>query len=74
MENLLNFENPKIIPKIVSNAIEEICKIDKRLPQSYNYIYAFNEKIFSFGQAIAVKIKFLFNKRRKRYYIKERIN
>ena len=48
-ENLLNFENPKIIPKINNNSIEEICKIDKRLPYSYNYIYAFNKKIFSFS-------------------------
>ena len=47
-ENLLNFENPKIIPQINSNSIEEICKIDKRLPFNYNYIYAFNKKIFSF--------------------------
>ena len=48
-ENLLNFENPKIIPQIDSNSIEEICKIDKRLPFNYNYIYAFNKKIFSFS-------------------------
>ena len=57
MENLLNFENPKIIPKIDSNAIEEICKIDKRLPQNYNYIYGFNKKIFSFGASNSRKNK-----------------
>ena len=48
-ENLLNFENPKIIPKINNNSIEEICKMDKRLPYNYNYIYAYNKKIFSFS-------------------------
>ena len=48
-ENLLNFENPKIIPQINNNSIEEICKIDKRLPFNYNYIYAYNKKIFSFS-------------------------
>ena len=48
-ENLLNFENPKLIPYINNNSIEDICKIDKRLPFNYNYIYAFNKKIFSFS-------------------------
>ena len=48
-ENLLNFEYPKIIPQIDNNSIEEICKIDKRLPFNYNYIYAYNKKIFSFS-------------------------
>ena len=48
-ENLLNFDDPKIIPQVNNNSIEEICKIDKRLPYNYNYIYAFNKKIFSFS-------------------------
>ena len=38
-ENLLNFENPKIIPQINNNSIEEISKIDKKLPFNYKYIY-----------------------------------
>ena len=36
-DNLLNFSFPKIIPQIDSNSIEEICKIDQRLPNDYNY-------------------------------------
>ena len=46
---LLNFSFPKIIPQINSNSIEEICKMDKRLPNDYKYIYSFNKKIFSFN-------------------------
>ena len=48
-ENLLNFSLAKIIPRINSNSIEEICKIDKRLPPQYKYTYSFNNKIFSFN-------------------------
>ena len=56
-ENLLNFEDAKIIPQINNNTIEEICKIDKRLPYNYNYIYAFNKKIFSFSASNSRKNK-----------------
>ena len=56
-ENLLNFENPKIIPQINNNSIEEICKMDKRLPFNYNYIYSFNKKIFSFSVSNSRKNK-----------------
>ena len=56
-ENLLNFENPKIIPQIYNNSIEEICKMDKRLPFNYNYIYSFNKKIFSFSVSNSRKNK-----------------
>ena len=56
-ENLLNFEDPKIIPQVNNNKIEEICKIDKRLPYNYNYIYAFNKKIFSFSASNSRKNK-----------------
>lgn len=56
-ENLLNFENPKIIPQINSNSIEEICKMDKRLPFTYNYIYSYNKKIFSFSVSNSRKNK-----------------
>lgn len=56
-ENLLNFEDPKIIPQVNNNSIEEICKIDKRLPYNYNYIYAFNKKIFSFSASNSRKNK-----------------
>jgi hypothetical protein len=54
---LLNFEDPKIIPQVNNNTIEEICKIDKRLPYNYNYIYAFNKKIFSFNASNSRKNK-----------------
>ena len=47
--NLLNFSFPKIIPQINSNSIEEICKMDKRLPNNFKYVYSFNKKIFSFN-------------------------
>ena len=47
--NLLNFSFPKIIPQINSNSIEDICKIDKRLPDNFKYVYSFNKKIFSFN-------------------------
>ena len=56
-ENLLIFENPKIIPQINNNSIEEICKMDKRLPFNYNYIYSFNKKIFSFSVSNSRKNK-----------------
>ena len=56
-ENLLNFENPKIIPQINNNSIEVICKMDKRLPFNYNYIYSFNKKIFSFSVSNSRKNK-----------------
>ena len=56
-ENLLNFGNPKIIPRINNNSIEDICKIDKRLPFNYNYIYSFNKKIFSFSASNSRKNK-----------------
>ena len=39
----------KIISRILSNSIEEICKINKRPPPKYKYIYSFNNKIFSFN-------------------------
>lgn len=48
-ENLLNFSFAKIIPRINSNCIEEICKIDQRLPNNYKYIYSFDKKIFAFN-------------------------
>ena len=58
-ENLLNFSSPKIIPRINNNTIEEICKIDKRLPLLYKYIYSFNEKIFAFNASNNKKNKIL---------------
>jgi hypothetical protein len=48
-DNLLNFANAKIIPQIDNNSIEDLCKIDQRLPNDYKYIYSFNKKIFSFN-------------------------
>ena len=48
-ENLLYFNDPKLIPEVTNNSIEEICKIDKRLPYNYNYVYSYNKKIFSFS-------------------------
>ena len=48
-ENLLYFDYPKLIPEVTNNSIEEICKIDKRLPYNYNYVYSYNKKIFSFS-------------------------
>ena len=59
-DNLLNFSFPKIIPQIDSNSIEEICKIDQRLPNDYNYIYSYNKKIFSFNAS---------NNRKNKIYI-----
>ena len=48
-ENLLNFSFAKIIPRINSNSIEEICKIDQRLPNNHKYIYSYDKKIFAFN-------------------------
>ena len=56
-ENLLIFENPKIIPQINNNSIEEICKMDKRLPNNFKYVYSFNKKIFSFNASNTRKNK-----------------
>ena len=47
--DLLLFAFPKIIPQINSNSIEDICKMDKRLPNDYKYVYSFDKKIFSFN-------------------------
>ena len=58
-DHLLNFSLPKIIPRINNNTIEEICKIDKRLPLQYKYIYSFNKKIFSFNASNNKKNKIL---------------
>ena len=55
--NLLNFSFPKIIPQINSNSIEEICKMDKRLPNNFKYVYSFNKKIFSFNASNTRKNK-----------------
>ena len=48
-DNLLYFSFPKIIPQINSNSIEDICKMDNRLPNNFKYIYCFDKKIFSFS-------------------------
>ena len=56
-ENLLNFDNPKIIPEVNNNSIEEICKRDNRLPFNYNYVYSYNKQIFSFSASNSRKNK-----------------
>ena len=57
--NLLNFSFPKRIPQVNSNSIEEICKMDKRLPNDFKYVYSVNKKIFSFNANNTRKNKIL---------------
>ena len=72
-DNLFNFSFPKIIPQIDSNSIEEICKIDKRLPNQYKYIYSFTKKIFSFNASNNRKNNILFEIKDNKNLIKKEI-